>query len=284
VIDLFALPQLNHRSRVRGGLLASECGALLRDFFREKRRASARRHPLREDALRTPDHAFAAVPEKSGESPSYLQEHPALEGLRMHYRDCGPLAPGPGDSRQGGSDWLCLHGPMNWSQRFGSALRTMGHAGLRAVAPDLIGFGRSDKPKRESFHETAWHVGSLKALVEALDLRRIVVVVEESHRMLGQRLVDTEPVRYRGLVVLQELDADRPPVASWHADAPFPDRGHRAGLRALGGGSGRGARKDAAPSRAHAAAPVPILWAGIDRADPENDTAWLAQAMKYFAS
>jgi tRNA(adenine34) deaminase len=280
VFDLFSMPQLNHQSGIQGGIIATECGALLQDFFREKRRAALRRTPLREDSLRTPEEAFAGVPTAHGAPSQYWQDDAALEGLRMHYRDSGPDAAGEGASQESAAAWLFLHGPNHWSQRFDAALDRMAAAGVRAVAPDLIGFGRSDKPKREAFHAAAWHAASLHALVRRLDLQRIVVVVEEGSRLLADRLIAMEPMRYRGLAVLQGPEAERVAVDAWHSHAPYPDRGHRAGPRAFANGFEQDGRMDGA------VAPLgrfPILPLPIDQERPDIDRAWLSQAMKYFA-
>ena len=86
VVDLFAQPKLNHQTQVQGGILAQACAAPLREFFKERR---VNRHPLREDALRTPDAAFADLPGYPW-APRYTSDLPALSGLRLHYLDEGP--------------------------------------------------------------------------------------------------------------------------------------------------------------------------------------------------
>ena len=165
VLDLFAQPRLNHRTQVSAGVLADECGALLREFFRPRR---VNRAPLRDDALRTPDIAFEHLPGYPW-PPRYLSELPALAGLRLHYVDEGPPdAP---------ITWLCLHGNPGWSYLYRHMIAAFGAAGHRVVAPDLIGFGRSDKPKKEGAHRFGWHRQVLLELVERLDLQRIVLVV-----------------------------------------------------------------------------------------------------------
>ncbi len=261
VIDLFANPQLNHQTQVQGGVLAGECGAVLQDFFQqrrsEQRQETKLNHPLRDDALRTPDSAFADLPDYPW-VPRYLSDLPSLAGLRMHYLDEGPRE---------GLTWLCLHGNPAWSYLYRKMIPVFLAAGHRVVAPDLIGFGKSDKPKKDSFHSFTGHRQNLLELVERLDLKNIVLVVQDWGGLLGLTLPMAAPERYRGLLVMnttlatgdqplspgflawREMCAKNPEfdVARLFArgnpqmsaeecaayNAPFPDRGHRAALRAF---------------------------------------------------
>jgi tRNA(adenine34) deaminase len=259
VVDLFAEPRLNHQTHCQGGLLADECGALLSGFFRQRRqqgRMSAQ--PLREDALRTPDDRFAALPDYPW-PPNYLDDLPALAGLRLHYLDEGP--------RAAPRTWLCLHGNPAWSYLYRKMIPVFLDAGDRVVAPDLIGFGRSDKPKRAAAHTFSWHRQVLQQFVERLDLRNVVLVVQDWGGLLGLTLPMADPDRYRGLLVMntalgtgdaplgpgflawREMCAKNPnfdvgrlfargnpqlsPAECAAYDAPFPDAGHRAALRAF---------------------------------------------------
>ncbi len=222
VLDLFAHPQLNHHARVEGGVMAIECGTLLADFFRQRRQDTRALHPLRDDALRTPDTRFADLAGFPW-TPHYLSDLPALGGLRLHYLDEGP--------RGAGRTWLCLHGPGAWSYQFRDMIPALLRAGDRVVAVDLPGFGRSDKPKKESAHDLDWHLRVLREFVQRLDLRR-TVVVQDAGFPLGKGLLQSEPTRCRDLLAV-DLRAD----AAMHDafDMPFPDRGHRAALRAFEG-------------------------------------------------
>ncbi len=267
IINLFAQPQLNHQTVLQGGVLAEECGTLLQDFFRQ-RRADQREefrlnHPLRDDALRTPDAAFKSLPAYPW-PPRYISDLPALGGLRMHYLDeVGEMGQGS-DQRL---TYLCLHGNPAWSYLYRKMIPVLLQAGHRVVAPDLIGFGKSDKPKKDSFHTFSVHRQMLLELVERLDLRNIVLVVQDWGGLLGLTLPIAAPQRYRGLLVMNTLLAtgDEPLPAGFLAwremcakkpdydvarllargnprlsaeecaayAAPFPDRGHRAALRAF---------------------------------------------------
>ena len=262
VVDLFASPQLNHQTQVQGGVLADECAALLAAFFRERRsqqRADARAaHPLRDDALRTPDACFAHLPGYPW-PPHYVSDLPALAGLRLHYLDEGP--------QDAPITWLCLHGNPAWSYLYRRMLPVFTAAGHRVVAPDLIGFGRSDKPKKTSFHTFDGHRQVLLELVERLDLQRVVLVVQDWGGILGLTLPMAMPERFTGLLAMntllatgdvplsqgfldwRQMCADKPLFGVGRLlgrgnphlgvdecaayDAPFPDAGHRAALRAF---------------------------------------------------
>lgn len=259
VLDLFANRQLNHQTQVRGGVLANECGALLQAFFQRKRQDHRRAsEPVREDALRTPDERFLDLPGYPW-SPHYLSELPALAGLRLHYLDEGP--------RDAPLTWLCLHGNPSWSYLYRKMIPVFLAAGHRVVAPDLIGFGRSDKPKKESAHSFSWHRQVLLEFVEQLDLKSIVLVVQDWGGLLGLTLPLYAPQRYDGLLVMNTMLATGDQALSagflaWREmcakkpdydvgrllargcpqlsdaecaayNAPFPDRGHRAALRAF---------------------------------------------------
>ena len=213
VLDLFGEPRLNHRTQVQGGVLADECGALLRAFF-EPRRANPA--PLRDDALRTPDSAFDGLPGYPW-TPRHVSDLPALNGLRLHYLDEGP--------RAAPRAWLLLHGGAGWSYQFRALIPYLLAAGHRVVAPDLLGFGKSDKPKKEAIHRPDWHQQALRELAERLDLRRAVLLMQQDAPGLG--LLAAAPERFAGALAI-----DIQPQGAACA-APFPDAGHRAGPRAF---------------------------------------------------
>ncbi|WP_200963915.1 tRNA adenosine(34) deaminase TadA [Acidovorax sp. Root219] len=262
VLDLFAHTAINHQTGVQGGVLAAECSALLTGFFgarRSQQRADAlARHPLRDDALRTPEAAFADLPGYPW-APNYVSDLPSLAGLRLHYLDEGP--------QDAPRTWLCLHGNPAWSYLYRHMLPVWLAAGDRVVAPDLIGFGKSDKPKKEAAHRFEWHRQVLLELVERLNLQRTVLVVQDWGGILGLTLPMDCPERFKGLLVMNTLLAtgdvplpqgfvdwramcrDKPlygvgrllgrgnlqlsPAECAAYDAPFPDKGYRAALRAF---------------------------------------------------
>jgi tRNA(adenine34) deaminase len=255
VLNLFAQDALNHQTQVQGGVLAADCASLLQDFFKPRR---LNMNPVRDDALRTPDACFADVPDFPWK-PHYLSDLPALGGLRLHYLDLGPA-----DAH---TTYLCLHGNPAWSYLYRKMIPVFAGAGHRVVAPDLIGFGKSDKPKKVGVHSFDFHRQVLLELVERLDLRNVVVVVQDWGGILGLTLPMDAPQRYRGLLVMNTtLATGETPLSAgflawrqwcdknsefdvgrlfargnaqmaepeWQAyNAPFPDRGHRAALRAF---------------------------------------------------
>jgi tRNA(adenine34) deaminase len=255
-LDLFADRRLNHQTEVVGGVLAKECAALLGEFFQGRRQL--RTDTLRDDALRTPESRFAGLPGYPWPG-RHLNDLPALGGLRMHYLDEGPCAPQ--------LTWLCLHGNPAWSYLYRKMVPVFLRAGHRVVAPDMIGFGKSDKPKRDAAHTFGWHRQVLLEFVERLDLRNVVLVVQDWGGLLGLTLPMAAPARYSGLLAMntmlgtgdaplgpgflawREMCAKNPPfdIARLFArgspqisteecaaySAPFPDSGHRAALRAF---------------------------------------------------
>jgi tRNA(adenine34) deaminase len=262
VINLFNVAALNHHTQVLHDVQAQTCGRLLQDFFAHRRQhhkvAARMNHPLRDDALRTPDAAFADLPGYAW-APHYISNLPALDGLRLHYLDEGP--------RDASRTWLCLHGNPAWSYLYRKMLPIFLAAGDRVVAPDLIGFGKSDKPKKDGAHNFTWHRQVLLELVERLDLQRVRLVVQDWGGLLGLTLPMAAPERYAALLVMNTAlgtgdVALSPGFLSWRTfvahnpaydvgklfargnpqmsaaesaayNAPYPDAGHRAALRAF---------------------------------------------------
>lgn len=255
VINLFAQARLNHQTELQGGVLAESSRALLQDFFRQRRadqrEAARQRHPLRDDALRTPDAAFDGLSAYPW-APRYLSDLPALDGLRMHYLDEQAL----GVEEGGGPrlTYLCLHGSPDWSYAFRRLIPSLLQTGHRVVAPDLIGFGKSDKPKKDSFHTFSRHRQILLELVEKLDLQNIVLVLPRQGTLLGLTLPLAAPLRYRGLRLMNPdplAESEYLPLSQgfllWEqaggmpagtetdvaCEAPFPGNSYRAGVRAF---------------------------------------------------
>ena len=259
VLNLFTYPQLNHQTLVQGGVMAPECSALLQQFFSNKRQETRMNSsPVREDALRTPDERFADLPAYPWQ-PHFLSDLPSLAGLRMHYLDEGP--------RDATLTWLCLHGNPAWSYLYRKMIPVFLAAGHRVVAPDMIGFGKSDKPKKDAAHTFSWHRQVLLELVERLDLNKVMLVVQDWGGLLGLTLPMDAPQRYAALLAMNTTLATgdaplTPGFLAWRAMcaknpefdvarlfargnpqmseqecaaymAPYPDSGHRAALRAF---------------------------------------------------
>jgi haloalkane dehalogenase len=203
--------------------------------------------------LRTPDERFTDLPGWPFE-PRYVE----AEGLRMHYVDEGP---------PDGEVVLLLHGEPTWSYLYRTMIPVLAAAGLRAVAPDLVGFGRSDKPAALQDYTYARHVRWVGGFLEALDLRGVTLVGQDWGGLIGLRLVaEDDEDRFARVVAAntglptgdQRLpdawqqfvhwvaEAPELPISKLVAtgcvawmpddvkaayDAPFPDESYKAGAR-----------------------------------------------------
>jgi haloalkane dehalogenase len=155
------------------------------------------------ETLRTPDARFAELP-GYGFEPHYV-ELPDGEGgrLRVHHVDEGPRA---------GRPVLLLHGEPSWSYLYRKMIPGLVARGHRALAPDLVGFGRSDKPTRKSDYSFARHVAWMRAWVEALDLRDALFFGQDWGSLIGLTVVALERQRFAGVVVANGAlpDPDHP--------------------------------------------------------------------------
>lgn len=207
------------------------------------------------EALRTPDDRFAELPGFPYEAHSLSLE--GFDNLRLARIDEGP--------RDAAAVFLCLHGQPTWSYLYRRMIPPFLKTGARVVAPDLFGFGRSDKPVDDAVYTFDFHRRSLIALIEALDLQHIVLVVQDWGGLLGLTLPIEMPQRFRGLIVMNTaLGTGDAPLSqgflAWRAwsnahpdmavgrligracphlspaetaayDAPFPDPRFKAGVR-----------------------------------------------------
>jgi len=214
------------------------------------------------DVLRTPDERFAAIPDFEYE-PRYA-DIPSGDGgtLRVAWVEDGPADADP---------VLLLHGEPSWSFLYRRMIPTIAAAGHRVIAPDMVGFGRSDKPAQIADHTYARHVEWMRALVEdVLDLQHITVVGQDWGGLIGLRLAAEHPERFARIVVantglptgdqpmpeiwkqfrtviqtMPEIDVSRFVQAGCARglsdeiracyDAPFPDESFKAGPRAMPG-------------------------------------------------
>ncbi|MEO1038162.1 MAG: haloalkane dehalogenase [Pseudomonadota bacterium] len=145
------------------------------------------------EALRTPEDRFADLP-GFAYSPHYVDTLAGYEGLRMAFIDEGP--------RTGAPTFLCLHGEPSWSYLYRKMAPVFLEAGARVVAPDLFGFGRSDKPVDDAVYTFDWHRESLKRFIEHLDLSDICLVCQDWGGLLGLTLPMDAPDRFSRLLVM----------------------------------------------------------------------------------
>jgi haloalkane dehalogenase len=207
--------------------------------------------------LRTPDDRFSSLPGFDFE-PHYVADLPGYGPLRVHYLDL------QSPDRRSGRTVLCLHGQPTWSYLYRKMIPVFLAAGHRVVAPDFLGFGRSDKPVDDAVYTFDFHRGMLVRFVEALDLARVTLVVQDWGGVLGLTLPMEYPDRIERLIVMNTgLGVGRTPgpgFDAWKAfvaanpdfeigtlmkrsvrgltdaeaaayDAPFPDARYRAGVR-----------------------------------------------------
>jgi haloalkane dehalogenase len=208
------------------------------------------------DFVRTPDDRFANLPGFSF-APHYLENLPGYGGLRVHYLD-------ERGTPASGRTYLCLHGQPTWSYLYRKMIPVFTAAGHRVIAPDLFGFGRSDKPVDDAVYTFDFHRAMLMRFIEALDLQRVTLVVQDWGGLLGLTLPVEFPQRIDQLLVMNTgLGVGRSPgpgFDAWKAfvaanpdfdiakmmkrstpvlsdaeaaayAAPFPDARHRAGAR-----------------------------------------------------
>jgi pimeloyl-ACP methyl ester carboxylesterase len=202
--------------------------------------------------LRTPEERFAALADWPY-APQYLE----IDGMRMHYVDEGP--------RDAPVTALCLHGEPTWAYLYRKMLPVFTQAGLRVVAPDFFGFGRSDKPDDDAWYTFDRHRASLVSLIEQLDLKNVLLVVQDWGGLLGLTLPVSMPERITRLLVMntglgtgtvtqgfkqwRAYAASQPDMAVGKLirrgtpqmtdaeiaayDAPFPSIEYKAGVRAF---------------------------------------------------
>src|SRR5207248_5927736 len=184
-----------HGSRRREAVCRDGGGAHRRAALRLGRRGAQdvlRAVPRQRDlqvvkALRTPDDAFAGLAGYPF-APHYV-EVPDGDGgsLRVHYVDEGPRDAPP---------VLMLHGEPSWSYLYRKMIPVITGAGLRAVAPDLVGFGRSDKPVARDDYTYQRHVDRMSGVLDALDLRDATHVGQDWGGLSGLRLAAEQPDRF----------------------------------------------------------------------------------------
>ncbi len=158
--------------------------------------AAARNAGLKEEtemkALRTPDERFANLPGYPFE-PNYSEVFDGDGGkLRIHHVDEGP---------KDGEVVLCMHGQPTWSFLYRKMIPIFAEAGYRTVAPDLVGFGKSDKPTEITDYTYSAHVSWISQWLQGLDLKNITLVCQDWGGLIGLRVVTANPDRFSRIVV-----------------------------------------------------------------------------------
>ena len=208
------------------------------------------------EKLRTSDNRFSDLPDFLW-APNYVDDLPGYKGLRVHYLDEG---------RQADDEpvFLCLHGEPTWSFLYRRMIPEFLQSGGRVIAPDLLGFGRSDKPINDADYGFHFHRNMLLALIERLDLQNITLIVQDWGGLLGLTLPMEASDRYSRLIIMNTVLATGAPAgkgfSDWRAyvaanpdlpigklmkrscphlteaevqayDAPWPDATYKAGVR-----------------------------------------------------
>lgn len=142
---------------------------------------------IRPGVLRTADSRFENLPGYDFE-PHYMD----IRGYRVHYLDEGPA---------NGEVILMIHGEPSWSYLFRKMIPVLSAAGYRSIVPDLIGFGRSDKPMSMDVHTYLFHVDAMTVLVEALALSDATFFGQDWGGLIGLRVVAENEARFARVVV-----------------------------------------------------------------------------------
>ncbi len=145
------------------------------------------------EARRTPDDRFADLPGYDF-APHYVDDLTGYEGLRVHYVDEGP--------QDAGRTFLCLHGQPTWSYLYRRMIPVFLETGARVVAPDWLGFGRSDKPVDDGVYTFHFHRNMMVALIEGLELHNVTLVCQDWGGLLGLTIPPAMPERFERLIVM----------------------------------------------------------------------------------
>ncbi|WP_273418294.1 haloalkane dehalogenase [Hyphomonas adhaerens] len=148
---------------------------------------------MKTDALRTPDERFSGLPGWPY-APHYVDDLPGYEGLRVHYVDEGP--------QNAVRTYLCLHGQPSWSYLYRKMIPVFLDSGARVIAPDWLGFGRSDKPVAGETYTFHFHRNMMLELVKRLDLQQVTLVCQDWGGLLGLTLPPDMPDRFERLIVM----------------------------------------------------------------------------------
>jgi len=206
-------------------------------------------------AKRTPDARFDNLP-GFDYAPHYTDDLPGYEGLRVHYLDEGP--------KDAARTFLCLHGQPSWCYLYRKMMPVFLESGARVIAPDWLGFGKSDKPVEDSVYTFHFHRIMMVELIKRLDLQNITLVCQDWGGLLGLTIPMDMPERFTRLLVMNTAIAvGQSPGAGfdqWKAynrtqpdmdvgalmqrgtpilsdaeaaayAAPFPDQSYKAGVR-----------------------------------------------------
>ena len=145
------------------------------------------------DAKRTPDARFDNLP-GFDYAPHYVDDLRGYEGLRIHYVDEGP--------QDAVRTYLCLHGQPTWSYLYRKMIPVFLDSGARVVAPDWLGFGRSDKPVDDKVYSFSFHRNMMVELIKRLDLKTVTLVCQDWGGLIGLTIPMDMPDTFERLIVM----------------------------------------------------------------------------------
>lgn len=263
VLNLFTQPQLNHHTTIEllkqtspeAQQLQRDCTQQLQQFFSQRRNTQRQqRHnpqhaPLRDDALRPPPQHFAAIPQIAALQ-TYSQWHLAPDGnkpaWRMHYWDTDTHHTNKPTA-------ILLHGYSSYCLLWAEVIPQLQQHGWRVLAPDILGFGHSDKPKKAAQHNPTWHNRIMHTWLDAINISQAtklcVIACDNANQLIPKHLhphaiallpqpsTTPNPKHWRTQCqhkTLFDVDAhwalNTAEQASHAWSAPFIDAGHRAAL------------------------------------------------------
>ncbi|WED20815.1 haloalkane dehalogenase [Vibrio sp. JC009] len=209
------------------------------------------------NVLRTPDSQFEDLQDYPF-APNYISDLTGYERTRGHYLDEG--------NKDSEEVFLLLHGEPTWSYLYRKMIPIFAKTGARVIAPDLLGFGKSDKPTAEETYTFEFHRNYLIGLIKHLDLNNVTLVVQDWGGLLGLTLPQEMPERFKRLLIMNTglllEPVDFPAFNDWKNDilkndeleldkfmkkyapnineqearayaAPFPDASYQAGVRKM---------------------------------------------------
>lgn len=139
------------------------------------------------ETVRTPEDRFENLPDYPF-SPNYVD----VEGYRIHYVDAGP---------RDGDLILLMHGQPSWSYLYRHMIPLLTEAGYRVIAPDLVGFGKSDKPLKQSDHSYQMHVDVMTEFAKQVDLKNVTLFAQDWGGLIGLRMVAEDSDRYDRIMI-----------------------------------------------------------------------------------
>jgi|GEM_PF-59284 tRNA(adenine34) deaminase len=207
VIDLFANAQLNHHARIRGGVLKQQSVSLLQDFFKEQRRLQRLGDEqlslfLREDAIRKP---MQSMPGFHG--PSCSSSHLVLRstpGMRLHYLQAHAK------SAVALKTYVCLHGVNTCSSVFDPLLQNLCESGASVLAPDMMGYGGSDRFKKSQSYDFALAMRALLEWMDAKDLQELTLITHDASLVWALVLKALRPQQVVSVMALNPCLKDEP--------------------------------------------------------------------------